>query len=588
MASSYGRLGAFTPAEETSIYGGGPTPGCSHALLWPRLHSLRPEAAPAPPAVGGGGEEGGEEDLGAEQIKRWKRLPGEKAKALEEARLAREAAQEERRRREKGGAKGAAAEPAPGAAQGESGGGGLSGGLSGLACTPASLPHRQPLPTLRTLRPLPPRWPLAGCFVCGEDDDHPELLLCDKCPTIEVHTYCLTPTLPAVPKGAWNCWACTAAAERERREELERRKKRSREIQSSLAAAAASQAAAAASGASAAAPAGDAPEPPPGFVPAGYMAVPKGKRAIACGACTACTADDCRVCVNCLDMIKYGGPGVKHQKCVNRLCQNKIVPAGTSFRLEELAPKLPENANTIDKNLYGTLVWVNPGGCSLDEDATNEPPYPLSFYSQENRPADTPADPLPDSIPASSYLHMGTEPLVPSPSGVLPPWDLPLSWPGVIIPPTSVLMSENLTEVYNRKFPLKHKKGDPPNERYLVKLLGPVLRDRPESEADEGSWQDFIVMRAPDQVWSWKQGIDAGCVKAGLLYSGYTFRNWNWDREVFDAALFEAGYYGDKRQIKWRQEKEVVAGIKADYEEKKKLEMEAKGEGGGGGEDGGG
>jgi len=37
-----------------------------------------------------------------------------------------------------------------------------------------------------------------------------------------------------------------------------------------------------------------------------------------CGSCKACTAPDCRKCVYCLDMKKYGGPGTKKQRCLKR------------------------------------------------------------------------------------------------------------------------------------------------------------------------------------------------------------------------------------------------------------------------------
>ena len=44
----------------------------------------------------------------------------------------------------------------------------------------------------------------SGCRICGFDDDHANLLLCEGCET-EVHTYCLTPPLEKVPTGDWFC-----------------------------------------------------------------------------------------------------------------------------------------------------------------------------------------------------------------------------------------------------------------------------------------------------------------------------------------------------------------------------------------------
>ena len=44
----------------------------------------------------------------------------------------------------------------------------------------------------------------SGCQVCGFDDDHANLLLCEGCET-EIHTYCLNPPLEKVPEGDWFC-----------------------------------------------------------------------------------------------------------------------------------------------------------------------------------------------------------------------------------------------------------------------------------------------------------------------------------------------------------------------------------------------
>eukprot|EP00978_Attheya_sp_CCMP212_P039174 scaffold201397_cov24-Attheya_sp.AAC.1 len=38
-----------------------------------------------------------------------------------------------------------------------------------------------------------------------------------------------------------------------------------------------------------------------------------------CGKCNACAHPDCEHCENCQDMKKYGGPGIKHQRCAKRL-----------------------------------------------------------------------------------------------------------------------------------------------------------------------------------------------------------------------------------------------------------------------------
>mmetsp|Transcript_38276 Transcript_38276/g.84038 ORF Transcript_38276/g.84038 Transcript_38276/m.84038 type:complete len:473 (-) Transcript_38276:63-1481(-) len=46
-----------------------------------------------------------------------------------------------------------------------------------------------------------------GCLVCGKDDDHPNILLCEGC-NDEYHTYCLRPALNSIPEGDWFCDLC--------------------------------------------------------------------------------------------------------------------------------------------------------------------------------------------------------------------------------------------------------------------------------------------------------------------------------------------------------------------------------------------
>ena len=43
-----------------------------------------------------------------------------------------------------------------------------------------------------------------GCLVCGLDNDHANILLCERC-NDEYHTYCLRPALNSVPEGDWFC-----------------------------------------------------------------------------------------------------------------------------------------------------------------------------------------------------------------------------------------------------------------------------------------------------------------------------------------------------------------------------------------------
>jgi hypothetical protein len=73
-----------------------------------------------------------------------------------------------------------------------------------------SPPRFAPPPPPQSARavPSPPPNPHGlGCRVCGQDDDHSNLLLCEGCDT-ESHTYCLDPPLDAVPDEDWFCSTC--------------------------------------------------------------------------------------------------------------------------------------------------------------------------------------------------------------------------------------------------------------------------------------------------------------------------------------------------------------------------------------------
>lgn len=46
--------------------------------------------------------------------------------------------------------------------------------------------------------------PQEGCRICKKDDDHANVLLCEKCDA-EYHIYCLKPPLESIPDGEWFC-----------------------------------------------------------------------------------------------------------------------------------------------------------------------------------------------------------------------------------------------------------------------------------------------------------------------------------------------------------------------------------------------
>ncbi len=47
------------------------------------------------------------------------------------------------------------------------------------------------------------------------------------------------------------------------------------------------------------------------------------KKRMGCGKCDNCNRENCGSCSACLDMVQYGGPGIKKKICVNRVCPNK-------------------------------------------------------------------------------------------------------------------------------------------------------------------------------------------------------------------------------------------------------------------------
>lgn len=61
-----------------------------------------------------------------------------------------------------------------------------------------------------------------------------------------------------------------------------------------------------------------APSAPGGKVRKGYtMLGGARKRKMRCKKCANCTRDDCRECIYCKDMSKYGGPQVMKQGCIH-------------------------------------------------------------------------------------------------------------------------------------------------------------------------------------------------------------------------------------------------------------------------------
>ncbi|KAH9363801.1 hypothetical protein HPB48_005058 [Haemaphysalis longicornis] len=55
-------------------------------------------------------------------------------------------------------------------------------------------------------------------------------------------------------------------------------------------------------------------------IPARSSGAPRSDR---CGLCEACLASECKVCIFCRNMKKYGGTGTKKQCCIRRRCQQR-------------------------------------------------------------------------------------------------------------------------------------------------------------------------------------------------------------------------------------------------------------------------
>jgi hypothetical protein len=82
--------------------------------------------------------------------------------------------------------------------------------------------------------------------------------------------------------------------------------------------------------------------PPPTIVssPAGAFQPARRHR---CNECVACLRRDCGACDFCLDMKKFGGPGIKKQACKNRKCTNLAF----AQQQKELDADLPEAIKDI-------------------------------------------------------------------------------------------------------------------------------------------------------------------------------------------------------------------------------------------------
>ncbi len=62
---------------------------------------------------------------------------------------------------------------------------------------------------------------------------------------------------------------------------------------------------------------------------------PRVGRKCKCGHCPNCLREDCGECTSCLDMVKFGGPGKKRQRCLERWCMEDDSQPATVGKLKE-------------------------------------------------------------------------------------------------------------------------------------------------------------------------------------------------------------------------------------------------------------
>jgi len=86
---------------------------------------------------------------------------------------------------------------------------------------------------------------------------------------------------------------------------------------------------------------------PPGGRPA--RSPGNADRMLRCGECDNCNRQDCSTCPNCLDMPKFGGPGVKKQACINRRCELRSEPEARRIKSERAGDGAAKKRRRVQK-----------------------------------------------------------------------------------------------------------------------------------------------------------------------------------------------------------------------------------------------
>ena len=76
--------------------------------------------------------------------------------------------------------------------------------------------------------------------------------------------------------------------------------------------------------------------------------------------CPGCIRKDCTSCANCKDMVKFGGKGRKKQRCIYRVCTQKVASKkGTSQRGKDFFLIKGEGFTVHYVDVYCTLYRLS-------------------------------------------------------------------------------------------------------------------------------------------------------------------------------------------------------------------------------------
>ena len=94
-----------------------------------------------------------------------------------------------------------------------------------------------------------------------------------------------------------------------------------------------------------------------------------------CGACIGCRTKNCRQCRPCLQMKKYGGPGLLKQACINRKCSNPLNSNGggssgqilTNGVVKKFEPDKDETDVDLEGNTKTSVISIMSSNMTFHE-----------------------------------------------------------------------------------------------------------------------------------------------------------------------------------------------------------------------------